>query len=253
MQIYLNVFGLQIPSYGLLIATGVFVANLIALLTIKKWQLRWEDLMTIEGYLALGMIIGAKILYLAVSYRQIDFSQIGNLRYLNAIMSSGFVFYGGLIGAFIALWLVWRIHKIAVFQYLTHFAFMIPLGHAFGRMGCFMAGCCYGIPYRGPFSVQFPAGGFAPAGVALFPVQAVEAVGLLLLAVALFILDYAFEKKYTVYLYLIAYSALRFVLEFYRYDAVRGLWGGLSTSQWISLIIVVAMALLPALKRRYYN
>ncbi len=253
MQLYLNIFGLQIPSYGFFIALGGLIANLVALLTLKKWRLLWEDLVIIEGYVALGMMIGAKLLYIIVSFNQFDLRQIGNLQYLGAIMSSGFVFYGGLIGVFFALWLVHQIHKIDVLNYLKHFVFMIPLCHAFGRIGCFMAGCCYGVPYSGFLSVRFPHGSFAPAGLDLFPVQAVEASALLLLAAVLFTLDFFFSKKYTVYLYLIVYSILRFILEFFRYDAIRGHWGSLSTSQWLSIMICAAALLLMIVSKKNYD
>ncbi len=244
MQIYLNFFGLDVPSYGFLIALGVIIANLVARVTIKKWQLVWEDLIILEGYSALGMLMGSKLLYIIVSLRQFSLNQLLDLHYLNAIMSSGFVFYGGLIGMVIAVFLVQKIHGIDIINYLIHLVYMIPLVHAFGRMGCFMAGCCYGIPYRGIFKVRFPVGAFAPAGIDLFPVQLVEALGLLAIAISLFLLDYVFHKKYTVIVYLMSYSALRFVLEFYRYDAIRGLWGGLSTSQWISIIVFLCSVLI---------
>lgn len=244
MQIYLNLWGLHVPSYGFLILLGALVANISAFFSVKKWQLDFNDLIILEGYLALGAIVGAKLLYLLVSYEQIDFSQIFDLHYIRVLMGSGFVFYGALIGALIAALLVERVHGIDVALYLSHLIFMVPLMHAFGRMGCFMAGCCYGIPYSGFLKVRFPVGSLAPSGVDLFPVQLVEAVCLLVLAAALFLLDFAFRKKGAVYLYLISYGVLRFVLEYYRYDSARGHFGDFSTSQWLSIAIVIAVVML---------
>ena len=98
MSIYLNILGFHIPSYGLMITLGVILANVFALYPLKKYKLIFDDFLILEAYTLLGAFIGAKLLYLIISYREIDWSRFLEPRYFNYIMSSGFVFYGGLIG-----------------------------------------------------------------------------------------------------------------------------------------------------------
>ena len=130
-------------------------------------------------------------------------------------------------------------HHINSKPYITHLIYLIPWIHGFGRIGCFLAGCCYGIPYDGPFAVQFLEGSLAPSNTTLFPVQFVEAICLLILAIVLAVLDLKKSYPHTIAVYFIVYGILRFLLEYVRYDAVRGHLLALSTSQWISLGFVV--------------
>lgn len=148
MHVYLHLFGLTIPSYGLLIASGVVIGNIIAFV-LKHEKLDFNDWMILEAYCILGGFLGAKLLYLLVSYKSIDWSRITDFQYFNALMLSGFVFYGGLIFGLIFVFLAGKIHKIPAGIYVRKFIFLIPFMHSFGRVGCFMAGCCYGIPYDG--------------------------------------------------------------------------------------------------------
>ncbi|MCR5430680.1 MAG: prolipoprotein diacylglyceryl transferase [Eubacterium sp.] len=239
MHEYLNIFGLHLPLYGLMILTGIVVANAVALLLCKKLQADKLELLLLESYGIIGAFIGSKLLFLIIGFREIDWARIGEFKYLINVITNGFVFYGGLIGAVLCIFLGAKIHQIDVWFYLRKFIFMIPMMHAFGRIGCFFAGCCYGRPYKGPGAVVFPEGSQALSGVKLFPVQLVEAVVVLLLAIVLLILIVKKSFFYTIETYLLAYSVIRFILEFMRYDAVRGEAFGLSTSQWISIAIFV--------------
>jgi phosphatidylglycerol:prolipoprotein diacylglycerol transferase len=101
-----------------------------------------------------------------------------------------------------------------------------------------LAGCCYGVPYHGIGAVVFPEGSFAPSGVELFPVQLVEAICLMVIALMILLLRFTCRFEYTVELYLLSYGIVRFILEYYRYDEIRGGIANLSTSQWISVIMI---------------
>ena len=118
----------------------------------------------------------------------------------------------------------------------------VPLFHAFGRVGCFLAGCCYGIPApAGWLGVTFSQALLAPNGVALVPVQLYEAAGCLLLFL---LLDRLARRGWSggqlLPVYLSLYGAFRFLLEFLRGDGARGFWGPLSTSQWVALATLAA-------------
>lgn len=249
---FLYIGPFHIPMYGLMIATGIVTANIIAYLIIKKTALDWLDLIVLEGYTLLGGIIGAKLLYIIVSYKQIDFSRMSDPQYLNAIISGGFVFYGGLILGLALFFLAGRVHKIACIKYAREFIFLIPWVHGFGRIGCFCAGCCYGRPYNGPFAVVFPKESLgAPAGVELFPIQIVEAICLLIISGIVLFSSRKEQFKWTIELYLILYGILRFILEYFRYDAERGTVGIFSTSQCISVALIAGSVMCILYRKRY--
>ena len=114
----------------------------------------------------------------------------------------------------------------------------VALAQGLGRVGCFLAGCCYGRPAGSCWGVVFPAGSMAPAGVRLIPTQLYSAAGDVLLCLTLLIYD---RKKHAdggvLALYLTLYSIGRFLIEFLRNDA-RGSVGVLSASQFIGLFVL---------------
>lgn len=251
MCLYFNLGVLSIPSYGFMITLGIILANLIAVIyIIKQYNLDFNDFLILEGYCILGGFIGAKLLYLLVSFKEIEWSKILDITYFNSIIQGGFVFYGGLLFGLLSAFLVKKIHKINLELYVRHCIFLIPFIHAFGRIGCYLAGCCYGIPYNGLFAVTFPEGSLAPVGIPLFPVQLVEAILLFLITIIILYLD---RRKYIlnpVIFYLGSYGILRFTLEYFRYDEYRGHILLFSTSQWISVFIVTVSFVLYIYYRR---
>ena len=236
---HLNIFGLELPMYGMMILLGIIVSNAVALSLCKKFGRDKLELLTIESYGIIGAFLGSKILFLIISFKDIDWQRAAEPKYLMAILSNGFVFYGGLVGAILFMMLSGKIHKLDVWGYIRDFIFMIPIMHCFGRIGCFCAGCCYGMPYHGLGHVVFPYGSQAPSGEELFPVQLVEAALVLIIGIVLLVLKIKKDFFYTIETYLLTYSVVRFILEFFRYDAIRGVAFGLSTSQWISIIVFI--------------
>ena len=239
MHAFFHFFGLTIPAYGFLIAFGVVIANVVAFFVLKYTKKDFNDFIILEAYCFLGAFIGAKLLYFIVSYDTIDWSRITEIDYFNQLMLSGFVFYGGLVLGLISVYVAGKIYKINAQDYVRTFIFLIPFIHCFGRLGCFMAGCCYGIPYEGVGAVVFPEDTYGVSGISLFPVQLVEAGCLMVIAIVILLLYVIKNWYYTIETYLISYAILRFVLEYLRYDEARGHYLGLSTSQWISITLLV--------------
>lgn len=241
MHSMFSLFGIQIPAYGTMIALGIVLANVLAWLRLRRLGLDYNDFLIMEAYAVLGGFIGAKLLFLIVSAGQIEWSRLfSDVTYLNLVMRGGFVFYGGILLGAPSIFLAGKLHKIDVLRYLKVVIFMIPLIHGFGRVGCFLAGCCYGIPYDGILAVTFPEGGMAPSGTSMFPVQLVEAICLLVLAATLYFLEIRGRGRYGLIVYLSVYGVLRFVLERFRADRARGSFLWFSTSQWISIAMVLA-------------
>jgi len=242
MHIVFHLFGFDIPAYGLMISIGIILANLIAYILLKQEKRSFDDLLLYEAYIALGGFFGAKLLYLFTIFDSIEWSQLYRFQYFNDLIRGGFVFYGGLIGGFLSMIVAGRIHHLDTAYYSSKLVFLVPFCHAFGRIGCFMAGCCYGIKYTGPLHVVFPSNSYAPSGIPLFPVQIVESILLFVISLIIFILMKQLHFRYTIELYGCSYSVLRFFLEYLRYDDMRGIYFGLSTSQWISILIFLLSA-----------
>ena len=232
---------IKIPSYGVMILTGAVVANIIVflLITIRDHKDIWEFIV-LEGFGLLGAVVGSKLLYIIVSFDDIPWERAGEAEFWAILMGGGFVFYGGLILAIVLVLIGAKVNKIDALDYINNYAFAIPLAHGFGRIGCFLAGCCYGVPYDGPLAVIYPDGSLiAPSGIPMFPVQLVESACLFVIAAILFLFYWFGKSNYLLPTYLILYSIVRFVLEFYRWDEYRGKWLSLYTSQWISLIMIL--------------
>ena len=229
--------------YAVMVFIGAAVMCGAAVLLAKKRKtVPAEDIFYMLLYAGIGCLVGAKLLYIIVSvddYWLEDKSLKENMRYWAAVlMSGGLVFYGGLIGAFLGALRYCKHFKIDFRESMHIVIPTVPLFHAFGRVGCFMAGCCHGIEHDGIFAVTFTNSPAAPNGVPLLPVQLFEAMGNLALAVVLTVL---FLRNAGISLggfYLVCYGVMRFMLEFFRGDDIRGSVLALSTSQWISLLVL---------------
>ena len=238
--------GRSIPAYGLCIAVGCCAGILVGYYLVKRNHLSTDDFLLSAVYTAAGGFVGAKLLYLWVSRESIQWDRFFELEYLKMIMYGGFVFYGGLAGGLLGLWCAGKIHRIFVQYYIYICIPVIPLIHGFVRIGCGLAGCCYGIPYDGIFAVEYTHSVAAPLNTPLFPVQYLEAcLNFVIFLVLLFLVIKRGSNIQNFYLYLILYCVMRFGLEFLRYDKTeRGFWNGFSTSKWISIIIFTLISVL---------
>lgn len=235
---FVEIFGRSIPVYGLMITLGVICANIPAFLYLKKKKIDTNEFVILEAYCFLGAFLGAKLLFIIVSFKQIQWQRFLELDYFNSLMQGGFVFYGGMLGGLACVILAGKLHGINANDYIERLIFLIPFIHAFGRIGCYYAGCCYGKAYDGFGAIVYSTGTLAPAGIPLFPVQLLEAALLVMISLALLYLLIKDKKQLTVPVYFATYGVVRFVLEFYRGDDIRGSYLFLTTSQWISIALV---------------
>lgn len=239
---FIHIFGRTIAMYGLLIATGLVLGISLLVYRSKKYLIPREDALFTSLFACIGLFIGAKLLYLILEapdiIRHLDvFIQKPEL--LLSLLRGGYIFYGGLIGALSGIYIYCRKYKLSTLRMLDLAAPSIPLIHGFGRLGCFFAGCCYGIHYTGPGNVIFKHSIAAPKDIPLLPVQLIES-GINFMA-AILLLAYAKPSRKpgrTMGIYIIYYALLRFIMEFFRGDGVRGFLFGVSTSQWISLFLL---------------
>lgn len=236
MTYYITLFGKMIHIYGLCSYLGIVLSVLAAFLVAKKRDLpKWE--IVYSGIFSMvGAMIGSKLLFLMVSYKEIISMQLS----IEEVIRGGFVFYGGLIGGLLGLIIYVKKYDLSIIPYLDVFATVLPLGHAVGRVGCYFGGCCYGIPYDGPGAVVYTESmGMVPLGVPLLPVQLIESgVLLVLFGILMFVLYKKDSLELPLWVYCISYSVIRFVLEYFRGDGARGKLLWFSTSQWISILII---------------
>ncbi len=242
----ITIFGKAIPLYGLFFYFGIIIAVLSSFYIKKYRKFSGWEIVYSSIYTMIGAIMGSKLLFIVVSWKEIIELELT----LVAVIKGGFVFFGGLIGGVVGLWIYCLIYKYNIVPYLDLFATVLPLGHAFGRIGCFFAGCCYGVPSE--FGIIYKETvGMTPLGIKLLPIQLIEAICLLFLFSALVAVYSKTQiRGICAIVYCISYSVLRFILEFFRGDSERGIFLGFSTSQWICILIVFASVIIIITKQK---
>jgi phosphatidylglycerol---prolipoprotein diacylglyceryl transferase len=232
---------LTVYTYGVLLAAAYLLGLKLAMVRARSRGLDPTRMLDLGIYIIISALVGAKVLLFFVDFEQFR----RNPAELLSLARSGGVFYGGLILAVaVAFWYMRR-HGLPLWQTCDVFAPGIALGHAIGRLGCLAAGCCYGRPTSVPWAITFtnPAAAAnvgTPLGVPLHPTQLYESSAELLILILLL----ATERKgrsypgRTFWLYMMLYGISRFVIEFFRGDDRGMVFGTLSTSQFISLLIV---------------
>lgn len=225
-------------SYGLMTALAIAAAIGLGEHEVKRSKIAEEGYIMGLGIAAvIGGYAASKLLFWITILPQI----LENPAIILDYLSNGFVVFGGLIGGVLTAYVYCRKKKTDFWTTFDLAAPAVALAQSIGRVGCFLAGCCYGRPTEGALGVVFHSSSYAPAGVKLFPIQLVSS-GLDFLN---FLLLFAMWRKGGLkrgmvgVTYIITYSAGRFVLEYFRGDLERGAVGALSTSQFIAIFTVL--------------
>lgn len=240
---YINIFGYNIATYGLIIFIGIFIGAIISIFYFTKFfNIKKEDVFYCILYAVIGVGIGAKLLYIITNIPFLieNYQTLDLYNTFLQMLKGGFVFYGGLIGGILGVFIYSKQFKISFKELLLILLPVVPLIHSIGRIGCLCAGCCYGMEYHGFGAITFHDSLLAPNDVPLFPMQVVEAICNFIIFIVLLVTYKKFLGTYkTVGLYLVLYSIVRFTLEFFRGDLIRGIYFSLSTSQWISIVLFI--------------
>lgn len=255
----------KLHSYGVMIALGFVVAIYLAVRQARREGLAADVILDLAFWILIASMVGSRVLFIIVNMD----SYIADPLALIKIWQGGLVFYGGFLGAVAAS--IWYCMRRGI-SFLRIADIMIPslaIGHAFGRIGCYAAGCCHGLPCSiEGFGAVYRASGTVVArndllGVPLHPTQLYESLGEL----AIFVILIAMRRRKRFHgqlliAYLFLYPLLRSVNEMFRGDYERGMLLGidlfgddkpelLSTSQLISFILAaVAVGLLAGVLRR---
>ena len=208
-------FGRTFASYGVMCALGMLAALVTVLTLTRKYRENLLHVMVLFAVSCIGAAAGAIALHFIVSS---SFEALRSGRY-----EIGFVYYGGLLGGLLFFALTAKLLHRDASPLSRVLLPAVPIAHAFGRVGCFLGGCCFGILLKN--------------GTRL-PVQLIESTYELFLFVLL--LRYSSKNRpHLIRAYLLLYAPFRFVIEFFRGDEIRGFIGIFSTSQAISLAIIV--------------
>lgn len=229
-------------GYGLMIAIGILAAYVTAEYRAKKHGLDPDKIFYLVIWAVVGGFAGAKVLYFLTRLKDI----MENPRVL-LDLADGFVVYGGIIGGIFSAMAYCKIKKLPFLKYFDLVMPSVALAQGFGRIGCFLAGCCYGRETDSALGIVFHNSSYSPNGVKLLPTQLISSGLDFLLCAVLILLDR--KKKGDGQIagaYLVLYSIGRFILEFYRGDLIRGNVGALTTSQFIAIFVALAGVILIA-------
>ncbi len=223
-----------IHMYGLMFGLGYVAAYWISCRRAEKKRLQEDVLWGILICAVLGTLAGSRLLFYIVNLPQIlqDPSILWNFR-------NGYVVYGGLMVGVLFSFIYCRMKEASFLKYFDLVMPSVSVAQGIGRIGCFCAGCCYGKETSSWLHIVYTHSDYAPNHVPLIPTQLISSAGNFAIAAVLF--WYSSKKKNdgeVGALYMILYSIGRFIIEIFR-DDLRGAWGVLSTSQLISIGILL--------------
>jgi phosphatidylglycerol:prolipoprotein diacylglycerol transferase len=256
--VLLTIGWFEVPGYGVLVALGIVAAVLVAAILAKRDGVETGFVIDAVFWMVVAGFAGGRATYLLVEWRETVRDPLGSL-----FNTGGGVYLGGFVTALAALAWFCRRKRVGFPAAADLFAPAVALGHAFGRIGCLLAGCCYGCVVSGtagnigiryprivdatgatvgswPFLDHLSKGLVAATdsvSARVYPVPVIEAsLDLALFACLLALFPRRRFRGEVALAYVAAYSVIRFLVEFLRGDEARGIYAGFSTSQWLSLI-----------------
>jgi len=236
-----HIGGYSQSTYGVLVALAFLVAISVTSRLARRAGLDKDAIINLGILCGLSAIVGAKIMMYLIDL-PFYIANPGEIFAIATLQAAG-VFYGGFIAALIAAFFYMRRQHLPALITADVFAPGIALGHGIGRLGCFAAGCCRGVPTRLPWAVTFtnPLSEVAPGslGIPLHPTQLYEsAAEFIIFGILYWRVRQRHAPGAIISLYLILYAAVRFLVEFVRvHEQPNPLGGPLNTSQWISLAL----------------
>lgn len=229
--VLLRIGDITVYSYGFMLALGVAVSLILIMRQAKKEGIDEEPVLDLTIISVLAGLIGARLFY--VFFYEWDYYRLNLLQILD-FRNEGLVWYGAFILGAAAAIVYMRIKKLSFWRMIDLFAPYLAVGYAFGRIGCFLNGCCFGTPTMMPWGVVFPGLDLVPR----HPSQIYSS--LLSLGLFVYLLRLYPRRRFDgqVFLtYIIGYAILRFGVEFFRENLV--VWAGFSIAQVVAAGILV--------------
>lgn len=221
---------LHLPAYFIMLSLGVVFCNYRILFQTDHTTVKIPDVITMEILGGLAALIGAKLLYL-----------VEHSANLTQIAEAGYSYYGGLAAFLLTAAGYCKVKKVEGRKYAEECFYLIPLLQVFWKIGCFMGGCCFGIPYQGALAIIYPQNKNIVSGIPIFPVQLLEALEALIIALIL----YAGGKRKKIESYsgvfLLLYGSSRFFTEYFRYQEKESVLTQGQICSIISVLIGIAL------------
>ncbi|WP_456455869.1 prolipoprotein diacylglyceryl transferase [Thermovibrio sp.] len=226
---------ITIYTYGVMVALGIFFGSLILVKLAEKEGIKKEDITDTAFWSVVAGLIGARLFFFIYNPEYAK-----PLYRVLFIWEGGLVWYGGVIfGGLTALYFI-RKRQIPLWKFADIVSIALSVGLGFGRIGCTMAGCCYGKVCHAPFALIFKnPHSAAPLGVPLYPTQPISSAANFLIAGILYLIYRRRKFPGEVFgFYLILYGVFRFLIEFWR-ATPKEIMGTFSNNQIISIIMVL--------------
>lgn len=243
---YIEIRDFRIPTFPFVIILAIFITGVVYITSARYSKAYLLDELKKSIPILVGAAIGGRLT------SAITLLPISQNPFWYNLLFGGSVFYGGLIGGCISLAIICSIKKQSFLERTDVIATLLPVGHAIGRFGCFLNGCCYGCKYNGFLSVNYPINGDYDK---VFPTWFLEIAFCLLLFLYFQFICKVEIRGIRTATYFVSYSCYRFLTEYLRGDDIRGIWGNFSTSQIMSIFILLAgvIVLIYSCKKKEYN
>jgi phosphatidylglycerol:prolipoprotein diacylglycerol transferase len=227
----------SVHAYGFMIALAFLIGIPISIHYARREGIKAETILDLAIYVIIAAIVGSRFFYVVGQWDEYK----SNLPEIFMVQKGGLVFLGGLLLAVLVVVFYAKWKKTPMLKLLDALTPGTLLGYAITRVGCFLNGCCFGLPTRLPWGIEFPFGSLAYSyfpGEKIHPTQ-LYAVASMLVAFLIIALLYP-RKKFDGQVFcwgLILYSVYRFLVEFLRYSPIH--WLGMTPSQWMVLVMAV--------------
>ena len=243
-----KIFIIPVYSYGFMMAVAFFVCLMLILRRSRALGIDPQQILDLSLYVIIAGILGARLLYIILDWRYYLQHPL-EIFWLN---KGGLVFYGGLVGALLAGYLMLKKRNLPVLPIADLFFVYIPLGHAIGRIGCFLNGCCYGRPAEVVWAARFPAYSMVAQRFGVYnlvhPVQIYSSfINLVIFIILSLRMKYKKYDGQIILDYLVLYGTARFFMEYFRADNPVVIWG-LNAPQLVSLSMVVAVLVIQIIR-----
>ena len=219
-------FNLSFSLYSLIISLSIIIGLIFVYINLKEENFSKEQLFYLTIYCLIGIFFGAKYF----DY----FINIKTYKSFN-LLSLGLSSYGAIIGILIMLFIFSKQFKKDLFKILYLTIPSMPLIYGIGKIGCFLAGCCYGIEYKGPLNIVYKYSNSAPKGIKLFPIQIIEAIVFIIIFIIFYKKRKNTNKKKSVGELFIACGTAKFLLDFFRHTHMYQL---ISINQITSIVFI---------------